>query len=128
MSGIDERMALLRAAGIVDDAGQLALEALVRVVTLETGADANDPRLASLVTHVAAALRRAGAGEAVEPIPNEVMTDVRESPVWPEVQRLRQLIEKETAIALSADEWNFVLVHLGGLLMSESDAQKGGMR
>lgn len=126
MAGIDERMALLRTAGIVDDAGLADLEALVRVVVAETGVSRDDAHLASLVTHVAAALRRAAGGEPVEPLPDEVMADVRESSVWPEAVRVEGLAEAEMATRLSEDERGFVLAHLGGLLMSERDAQGGG--
>ena len=126
MGGIDERMTLLRAAGIVDDTGLRDLEALVRVVVSETGVSPDDAHLASLATHVASALHRCATGERVDPVPDEVMADVRESAVYPEARRVQRLIEAEMVNQLPEDERDFVLAHVGSLLMSEHDAQGGG--
>lgn len=125
MSELRERMRLLREANVVDDSGLRDLEEIVRLLKEEAGVDENSPQLAALVAHVAMALHRRSLSEQVKPVSSEAMEDVRESFVYPEALRLQRLIDSRMSNALSEDEQGYVLVHVGGLLLSVEDHARG---
>ena len=125
MGDLRERMLLLRDAEVVDDSGLHDLEAVMRLLEEETGVDEKSPQLAALVTHVAMALSRRRSRERVVPVADDVMEDVRESPVYSEALRIQRMIASRMQNELPEDEWEYVLVHVGGLLMSVADDARG---
>lgn len=116
MDELDERIELLHQSGFVDEAGRRDLEELAHVLTKECGVARDDEHLATLVTHVAAALKRAADGEKVNPISADILQEVRESPVADEAARIQVVLLDAMENNLSQDEKDFVLVHIGGLL------------
>lgn len=125
MGDLRERMLLLRDAEVVDDSGLRDLEVVMRLLEEETGVDEKSPQLAALVTHVAMALSRRRSRESVVPVADDVMEDVRESPVYSEALRIQRMIASRMQNELPEDEWEYVLVHVGGLLMSVADDARG---
>lgn len=120
MSELDERIELLSTCGFVDESGKRDLETIARVLTEECGVDRDDEILGTLVTHVAAALKRARDGEKINPLSADIVGDVKASSVYPEAARVQCELLGAMENDLSADERDFVLVHIGGLLMSRA--------
>lgn len=120
MDELDERISILEQCGFVDATGRRDLEALADVVCQSCGVDRNDEVLGTLVTHVAAALKRARDGEKINPLSAEIVAEVRESPVYPEARRIQEAALAAMENELSEDEKDFVLVHVGGLLMAQA--------
>lgn len=118
MGVLEERINLLNESGLVDESGGRDLESVACVVVRETGIAREDIRLASLVTHIAAALHRKNTNEKVAPIAPEVMDDVYASSTYPEAKRVTDVLFSEMENALPKDEADFVLAHVEGLLMS----------
>ncbi len=120
MSELSERIEVLFTCGFVDDSGKKDLEAIARVLTEECGVDEDDEVLGTLVTHVAAALKRARDGEKINPLSADIVDDVKASPVYQEAARIQAELLDAMENDLSDDEKDFVLVHIGGLLMSQA--------
>ncbi|MDO4428834.1 MAG: PRD domain-containing protein [Atopobiaceae bacterium] len=118
---LSERMDVLQQAGFVDEAGRRDLEAIADILTTECGVSRDNEILGTLVTHVAAALKRARDGEDINPLDPAIVDDVRSSAVYDEARRIQQEIFAAMRSELSEPEQEFVLVHVGGLLMSQVD-------
>ena len=78
----------------------------------------NDETLGVLVTHVAAALKRQKDGEEINPIDAGVLQDVRSSDVYPEAKKIQTDVVDAMEHKLPEAEKDFILVHVGGLLMN----------
>lgn len=120
MDDLDERIEVLRSCGFIDDSGVRDLKKIAEILVSECGVSRDDEVLGTLVTHVAAALKRARDGEKINPLTSDVISDVMGSDVYPEALRIQQKILDSMENDLSADERDFVLVHVGGLLMSQA--------
>ena len=120
MDELDERIALLEGCGFVDKTGAADLHRIADILVEECGVSRDDEVLGTLVTHVAAALKRARDGEKINPLSADVINDVKDSAVYPEALRIQQRILDSMVNDLSADERDFVLVHVGGLLLSRA--------
>lgn len=120
MDGLDERIEVLRSCGFVDDSGVRDLNKIAGILVSECGVSREDEVLATLVTHVAAALKRARDGEKINPLSPDVIADVKGSVIYPEALRIQQKILDSMENDLSPDERDFVLVHVGGLLLSRA--------
>ena len=117
---LEERISILEQCGFVDAAGRRDLEALADVVCRSCGVSRDNEILGTLVTHVAAALKRARDGEKINPLSADIVAEVRESPVYPEARAIQEAALSAMASELSDDEKDFVLVHVGGLLMAQA--------
>lgn len=120
MDGLDERIEVLRSCGFVDDSGVRDLNRIAETLVSECGVSRNDEVLGTLITHVAAALKRARDGEKINPLAADIVSDVKGSEVYPEALRIQRELLDSMENDLSADERDFVLVHIGGLLMSRA--------
>lgn len=120
MDELDERISVLEQCGFVDEAGRRDLEALADEICSSCGVRRDDENLGTLVTHVAAALKRARDGEKINPLSADIVAEVRESPVYPEALKVQQAALAAMDNELSDDEKDFVLVHVGGLLMAQA--------
>ncbi len=120
MDELSERIKVLRDAGFVDERGARDLEAIAGVLTRECGVSRDSEVLGTLVTHVAAAIKRARDGEEVTPLDPAVIEEVRASPVYGKARRIQQEVLAAMSGKLSAPERDFVLVHVGGLLLSQA--------
>ena len=120
MDELDERISLLADCGFVDATGADDLRQIASTVMGECGVSRDNEALGALVTHVAAALKRARDGEEIDPLPPEIVDDIKGSAVYPDAQRIsRELLDSMTN-KLSAIEEDFVLVHVGGLLLAQA--------
>lgn len=130
MDELDQRTDILKQSGFVDETGRKDLEKLVQVLTQEYGFPHSDELLGVLVTHVAAALKRQHDGEAINPIENDILEDVKSSRVYPEAKEIKDRIVASMTNQLSPDEENFILVHVGGMLMNPDaiKARKGDVQ
>lgn len=120
MDALDERIEVLRSCGFVDDSGVRDLSKIAEILVSECGVSRDDEVLGTLITHVAAALKRSRDGEKINPLAADVISDVKGSDIYPEALRIQQEILDSMENDLSADERDFVLVHVGGLLMSQA--------
>lgn len=118
---LDERIEVLRSCGFVDDAQARELEGMAEALVRECGVSRESEVLATLVTHVAAALRRVREGEPITPLAPETLQDVRESPVYEEALRIQCELLDIISTELPDAEKDFVLVHVGGLLLSQAN-------
>ena len=121
MDELDERIGVLQACDFVDESGVRDLNRIAEILIAECGATRDDEVLGTLVTHVAAALKRAKDGEKVNPLSPDILADVRESAVFPEALRIQQELLNSMENVLPQDERDFVLMHVGGLLMSQAN-------
>ncbi len=120
MDELSERIEVLRSCGFVDDPGMRDLNRIAEVLVSECGVSRDDEVLGTLITHVAAALKRARDGEKINPLAADIISDVEDSEVYPEALRIQRELLDSMENDLSADERDFVLVHIGGLLMSRA--------
>lgn len=118
---LDERIEVLRSCGFIDDTQAVELARMAETLVRECGVPRDSEVLATLVTHVAAALKRVREGEPVSPLPQETLDDVRESPVFEEARRIQQKLLGIISTELPDAEKDFVLVHVGGLLISRAN-------
>lgn len=114
-------MDVLQQAGFVDEAGRRDLEAIARILTEECGVDRDNEVLGTLVTHVAAAIKRSHDGELIDALDPAIVDEVRSSAVYAEARRIQQEILAAMSNELSKSEQDFVLVHVGGLLTSQAN-------
>lgn len=130
MDELDQRIDILQQGGFVDETGRNDLEKLVQVLTKDYGFPHSDELLGVLVTHVAAALKRQRDGEAINPIEDDILEDVKSSKVYPEAKEIKNKIVASMTNQLSPDEENFILVHVGGMLMNPdaTKARKGDVQ
>ena len=74
---LDERIEVLRSCGFIDDTQAVELARMAETLVRECGVSRDSEVLATLVTHVAAALKRVREGESVSALPQETLDDVR---------------------------------------------------
>lgn len=120
MDKLGERIEVLRSCGLVDDSGVRDLNRIADSLVSECGVSHDDEVLGTLITHVAAALKRARDGERINPLSSDIIADVKDSAVYPEALRIQRALLDSMENDLPQDERDFVLVHVGGLLMSRS--------
>lgn len=118
MDGLEQRLEILQQSGFFDESGRRDLDAMIRVLTGKYGFPRNDETLGVLVTHVAAALKRQKDGEEINPIDAGVLQDVRSSDVYPEAKKIQADVVDAMEHKLPEAEKDFILVHVGGLLMN----------
>lgn len=118
MDKLDERIEFLCQSGFVNEVGKHNLEELVHILTLECGVSRTNKHVVMLITHVAMALKRTTTGEQVNPISESALKEVRESSVADEAIRVQTMLLNAMENNLSEDEKNYVLVHVGSLLMA----------
>lgn len=130
MGELDQRIDVLQQSGFVDEIGREDLEKLVKVLTQDYGFPHSDELLGVLVTHVAAALKRQRDGEVINPIEGDILEDVISSKAYPEAREIKDKIVASMTNQLSRDEENFILVHVGGMLMNPDaiKARKGDVQ
>lgn len=130
MDGLEQRLEILQQSGFFDESGRRDLDAMIRVLAGEYGFPRNDETLGVLVTHVAAALKRQKDGEEINPIDAGVLQDVRSSDVYPEAKKIQADVVDAMEHKLPEAEKDFILVHVGGLLMNPDviAARRGGAR
>lgn len=117
MEGLKQRIETLYECGFVDDAGKADLYRIVEILQ-NHGIETNDDNTGVLVTHVAAALKRSADGEIVTPFDAEVLGQVKEIEKYEEAVTIQKEILDSMTHKLSADEQDFVLVHIGTILES----------
>jgi len=118
---LDERIELLYQCGFCDEAGRDGLRRVVDALVRECGVKRDDEVLGMLVTHVAAALKRVREGEAITPLSPEIVEEVRSSPAYAEAKRIRDELIDALGFELPEAEKDFVLVHVGGLLLLQAN-------
>lgn len=117
MEGLKQRIETLYECGFVDDTGKADLYRIVEILQ-NHGIETNDDNTGVLVTHVAAALKRSADGEIVTPLDAEVLEQVKEIEKYEEAVTIQKEILDSMTNKLSADEQDFVLVHIGTILES----------
>lgn len=118
MDDLEQRLEILQQSGFFDESGRKDLDAMIRVLTEKYGFPRNDETLGVLVTHVAAALKRLKDGEDINPIDAGVLEDVKSSDVYPEAKKIQSDVLAVMEHKLPESEKDFILVHVGGLLMN----------
>ena len=118
MDDLEQRIEILQQSGFFDESGRRDLDAMIRVLAGKYGFPRNDETLGVLVTHVAAALKRQKDGEEINPIDAGVLQDVRSSDVYPEAKKIQTDVVDAMEHKLPEAEKDFILVHVGGLLMN----------
>ncbi len=116
---LEQRIDILEQSGFVDVQGRRDLDAMVRVLTEGYGLPRTDDALGVIVTHVAAAFKRAKDGETINPLAPEIVEDVRSSEVFDKAKEIADAVADAMQSELSEDERDFILVHVGGLLIAE---------
>lgn len=116
MDELEARISVLHEAGFVDESGAADLRAVVETLTKDYGFPRSDDLMGSFVTHVAAALKRAGDGEAIEPLPEIVVDQIRNGANHDKAEEIRRALLQNMKHELSQDEQDYVLVHVSGML------------
>lgn len=124
---LDERISVLHQAGFVNESERRSLEGVVDVLTVKYGFDRESDVLGSLVTHVAVSMKRMREGEQIEPMPQEALDDVAASEQYPKVQEITREVIGALAVDVPEREREFILVHVGGLVVS-SQQEEGEVR
>lgn len=126
MDSLDARLDALQRAGFFDAAGRSGLEAAMLVITEECGISRDDARVASLATHLAAALKRIAGGERVAPLDPSILADVLASPVSADAALIAERVLSAVKMKLPDTEMDYVLVHVSALLIAlRADGEKG---
>lgn len=116
MDDLEERISVLRNAGFVDESGAADLNAIVEILSKDYGFPKSDDLMGSFVTHVAAAMKRARDKEAIDPLPEIVVNQIRTGANSAKAEEIKQALLRTMKHELSQDEQDFVLVHLSGML------------
>lgn len=117
MEELKQRIETLYECGFVDETGKADLYRIVEVLQRH-GIETTDENTGVLVTHVAAALKRSADGEVVTPLDPNVLEQVKEIKRYEEAVAIQQEVLNSMTNKLSADEQDFVLVHIGTILES----------
>lgn len=126
MSALDERIEILSSSGYIDESGRRDIESIACILTRECGVSRDNELLGTLITHVAAALKRSRDGEPIEPLSPEIVADVKASPIFQEASRIQHELLDAMEHRLSQDEKGFLLVHVSGLLIAQGAMGGGG--
>lgn len=118
MDDLEQRLEILQRSGFFDESGRRDINVMIRVLTKKYGFPRNDETLGVLVTHMAAALKRQKDGEEIKPIDAGVLEDVKSSDVYPEARKIQKDVIAVMEHKPPEAEQNFILVHIGGLLMN----------
>lgn len=116
MDELEERISVLHEAGFVDESGVADLNAIVETLAKDYGFPKSDELMGSFVTHVAAAMKRARDGEAIEPLPEIVVEQIRVGANSNKAEEIKRALLRVMEHELSQDEQDFVLVHVSGML------------
>lgn len=116
MDELEERISVLHDAGFIDESGVADLRAIVKILIEDNGFPKSDELMGPFVTHVAAAMKRARDGEAIEPLPDIVVDQIRASASGSKAKEIQQTLLRAMKHELSQDEQDFVLVHVSGML------------
>lgn len=118
MREVFERIEILKQAGFVDKNDAESLKNVVALIEHECGPAESDEHIGIIITHIAAALKRNVEEEEIAPINQQALEEVYASPVFPKANRIANDISDMFAERLSKDEFDFVLVHIAGLLVA----------
>lgn len=116
MDELEERISVLQDSGFVDESGAADLKAIVETLTEDFGFPKSDDLMGSFVTHMAAAMKRARDGEAIEPLPEIVVDQIRAGANSLKAEEIKRALLRSMKHDLSRNEQDFVLVHVGGML------------
>lgn len=122
---LDKRLDVLTRCGFVDESERESLKAVGDLLVRECGVAREDEVLGTLITHIAAAIKRVHDEEKLSPLSDEIVSEVKQSSVYPEAHRLQQEIQSLMPLELPDEEKDFVLVHVGGLLTSQTTNRRG---
>ena len=115
---LKERIEMLTTCGFVEDSGRNDLYKIADILENKYQIPVDDDTAGVLITHIAAALKRAREGEKVEPLEADILAQVSEIQEYETALSIRKTILEEMANELSPDEQDFLLVHIGTILQS----------
>lgn len=117
MSSLDFRLRLLEDSRTISpEVAQWTRRAMARVEA-EYGLILTEENGAMFVTHLAVALERLRAGEAIERMPSEALAEVRGySREWHFMQRVAEEAASDLGVAVPEGEVGFLTAHLAALV------------
>ena len=118
---LQQRIDLLEECGFVDESGKRDLCRIADILEKQYGVHVSDDSTGVLITHDAAALKRSRSGEKVEKLEPDVLEQVREIDSYQTALAARKAIVDAMENKLSADEQDFILVHVGTILESAAE-------
>ncbi|MVB12027.1 hypothetical protein CAFE_27560 [Caprobacter fermentans] len=109
---IMDRINLMKECSLVDDAAYADLVSIVKVFREDFRFDLTEENGGVMITHIGAAIKRLKAGEKVNPLDREVLSQAAEESVYPTAQKILDRIREKIARRLPSAEEEFLLVHI----------------
>jgi len=110
-----ERIKILEGADMITSpVAEFCLKAVEYI--LEVKPDADEERFGMLITHLAMGTQRLAAQTEELPINDDILSAVKQEPVFTEAERMAEEIISMSGIAFSKTEADFLKIHLCNLL------------
>ena len=106
------RLGLLKDGGQIDQETYEKLLKVPEIVKDRWGIELLEENGAMLITHMSAALMRVKRGEAVSPMEEEIILQLRGEKDYESSQCLLRILEEELEINLPEEEKEFIIMHL----------------
>lgn len=126
MSSLDFRLRLLEDSGTISPQVAAWTRRVMARVEAEYGLTLTEENGAMFVTHLAVALERLRAGEAIERMPSQALVEVRGySREWHFMQRVAEEAASDLGVAVPEGEIGFLTAHLAALVHGDPSVVGG---
>ncbi len=110
------RLEIIKSCNLTSESGYADLLTIVDIFKKDFDIELTEENAGVMITHLASAFKRIETGEAVNPLDPGLVEQMKEEPVFPLTQRIVDAVLSRIRNPLSADEQDFLLVHVGTLL------------
>ncbi|TCL76506.1 PRD domain-containing protein [Hydrogenispora ethanolica] len=121
---LQQRLAILLAAGEIDEPIQGAVVAFAKALEERFGLELAEDNAAMFITHLAMALARICRGEAVAGLDEAALEELAGIPAYHELPELYRGLERRLGIAIPEAEQNYITLHACVLVAKKMDGRK----
>ncbi len=110
------RLDIIKSCDLTSETGYEDLLTIVDIFKRDFDIELTEENAGVMITHLASAFKRIETGETVNPLDPDLVAQMKEEPVYPLTQKIVDTVLANINNTLSADEQDFMLVHVGTLL------------
>ncbi|WP_149507363.1 PRD domain-containing protein [Escherichia albertii] len=118
---METRLNLLCGAGVIDKDICKGMMQVVKILVIECHLPVRSEQGTMAMTHMASALMRSRRGEEIEPLDDELLTELAQSSHWSAILQLHQVLLREFALEVNPCEEGYLLANLYGLWMAANE-------
>ncbi|HIA2327586.1 hypothetical protein [Escherichia albertii] len=118
---METRLNLLCGAGVIDKDICKGMMQVVKILEIECHLPVRSEQGTMAMTHMASALMRSRRGEEIEPLDDELLTELAQSSHWSAILQLHQVLLREFAREVNPCEEGYLLANLYGLWMAANE-------